>query len=80
MEEEEEMCEYVVDVHTSKVSKELKVLYLWRVTVKTTRGFINIPLDDFHLDKLRHNNITNCTINVDRTRQYFKFAVKAHPI
>jgi hypothetical protein len=44
---------YVFDVHMSKVSKELKVvlLHLWRVNVKTTRGFINIPLDDFHIDK-----------------------------
>jgi hypothetical protein len=39
------------DVHTSKVSKELKVvlLPLWPVDVKTTRGFINITLDDFHI-------------------------------
>ncbi len=37
----------------SKVSKELKVvlLHLWLVNVKTTRGFINIPLKDFHMDK-----------------------------
>ncbi len=47
-----ERCEYVV--HTSKVSKELKVVvlrHLWRVNVKTTRGFINIPLEDFHIEK-----------------------------
>ncbi len=37
-----ERCEYVFDFHTSKVSIELKVvlLHLWRVKVKTTRGFI----------------------------------------
>ncbi len=36
--------------HTRKVSKELKVIlfHLWRVNPKTTRGFINIPLEDFH--------------------------------
>ncbi len=36
----------------NKVSKELKLilLHLWRVNVKTTRGFINIPLEDFHID------------------------------
>ncbi len=48
-----ESCEYVLDFHTSKVSKELKVvlLHLWRVTVKTTRGFINFPFENFHIDK-----------------------------
>jgi hypothetical protein len=27
------------------------LLHLWRVNVKTTRGFINISLDDFLIDK-----------------------------
>jgi hypothetical protein len=47
------MCENILDVHTCKVSKELKVvlLHLWCVNVKTTRGFTNIPLEDFHVDK-----------------------------
>jgi hypothetical protein len=47
------MCEHVFDVHTSEVSKKLKVvlLHLWRVNVKTTRGFISIPLGDFYIDK-----------------------------
>ncbi len=42
----------IFDVHTSLINKELKViiLHLWRVNVKTTRGFINIPLEDFHID------------------------------
>jgi hypothetical protein len=44
-------CEFVFDVHTSKVNQRLKVLHLWRFNVKTTRGFINIPLEDFHIDK-----------------------------
>ncbi len=50
---EAERCEYIFDVHTSKASKILKVvlLHLWRINVKTTRGFINIPLEDFHMDK-----------------------------
>ncbi len=44
-----------VKVHTSKVSKDVKValLYLWRVNVKTSRGFINIPVEDFHIEKPR---------------------------
>jgi hypothetical protein len=48
-----ERCECVFDVHTSKASKELKVvlLHLWRVNVKTTGGFIYISLQDFHMDK-----------------------------
>ncbi len=61
------------DAHTSKASREFKVvlLPLWRVNVKTTRGFIYISLEDFHMDKTaRNNNITNCTIIVDRPRQY----------
>jgi hypothetical protein len=59
------VLEYVFDVHTSKVSKEMKVvlLHLWRVNVKTTPGFINIPLEDTKI-KPRHNN-TNCRISVD---------------
>ncbi len=46
------MCN-IFNVHTSDVNKELKVvlIHLWRVNVKTTRGFINIPLDDFLIDK-----------------------------
>jgi hypothetical protein len=47
------MCEYGFDVHTSKASKRLKVvlLHLLRTNVKTTGGFINIPVEDFHLVK-----------------------------
>jgi hypothetical protein len=47
-----ERCESVFDAHTSKASKELKVvlLHLWHVNVKTT-GFIYISLGDFHIDK-----------------------------
>jgi hypothetical protein len=62
---------YVFDVHTCKVSKELKMelLHLWRIIVKTTRGFINIPLEIFTYIQLRHNNITNCTNNIDWQRQ-----------
>jgi hypothetical protein len=53
------------DVQTSKVSKELKVvlLHLWRVNVKTICGFINIPLDDFHIYKPRYDAISICTNN-----------------
>ncbi len=51
----------IFDLHTSKARYELKVklLHLWRVNVKATCGFINIPLADFlsHIN-LRHNNIT----------------------
>ncbi len=49
-----ERCENVFDAHTSKASKELKVVLLhrlWRVNVKTIRGFIYIPLEDFHMVK-----------------------------
>jgi hypothetical protein len=44
-------CECVSDVHTSKASERLKValLHLWRINVKTTGGFINIPVEDFHV-------------------------------
>jgi hypothetical protein len=47
-------CEYVIDVHTSKAStysKRLKLvlLHLWRINVKTTGGFINIPVEDFYM-------------------------------
>jgi hypothetical protein len=44
----------IFDPHTSKARYELKVvvlLHLWRVNVKTTGGFINIPLADFFIDK-----------------------------
>jgi hypothetical protein len=37
------------------------LLHLWRVNVKTTRGFINITLDDFHIYKPRYDAILNCT-------------------
>jgi hypothetical protein len=45
-----ERRENVFDAHTSKDGKELKVvlLHLWHVNIKTTRGFIYIPLKDFH--------------------------------
>jgi hypothetical protein len=61
-----ERCECLFDAHTSKASKELKVvlLHLWRPNVKTTGGFIYISLGDFQKDKPRHNNITNCKIVV----------------
>jgi hypothetical protein len=41
--------ECVFDVHTSKANKRPKVvlLHLWRINVKTTGGFINIPVEDF---------------------------------
>ncbi len=44
-------CEYVFDVHTSNASKRLKVIlpHLWRINVKTTGGFINIPVEDFYM-------------------------------
>ncbi len=46
------MNTYVFDVHTSKASKILKVvLHLWRINVKTTGGFINIPVEDFYMVK-----------------------------
>jgi hypothetical protein len=50
----------ILDLHTSKARYELKVklLHLWRVNVKTTGGFINIPLADLSHINLRHNNIT----------------------
>jgi hypothetical protein len=51
---EAEKCEYVFDLHMSKVNKELKMLllHLLHVNVKTTGGFINIPVEDFHVDKI----------------------------
>jgi hypothetical protein len=51
--ERTQRSQYVFDVHASKVSTELRVvlLHLWRVNVMTTCGFINIPLEDFHIDK-----------------------------
>ncbi len=47
-------CEYVFDVHTSKARLKVVVvlLHLWRVKVKTTRGFIYISFGDFHIDKI----------------------------
>jgi hypothetical protein len=46
-------CESAFDAHTSKASKELKVvlIHLGRVNVNTTGGFIYISLGDFHKDK-----------------------------
>jgi hypothetical protein len=46
-------CEYVFDIHTSKAGKRLKVVlfHLWRISVETTGGFINIPVEDFHMVK-----------------------------
>ncbi len=43
----------IFDVHTCKASKRLKValLHLWHIKVKTTGGFINIPVEDFHMVK-----------------------------
>ncbi len=60
---EAERCELYLMV--IQVCKELKValLHRWCVNVKTTRGFINIPLDYFHTYKPRHNTITNYTSN-----------------
>ncbi len=54
-----------------KARYELKVvlLYLWRVDVKTIRGFINIPLADLSYINMRHNNITRNTNTVGRPRQ-----------
>ncbi len=42
----------------------LLMVYLWRIYVKTTGGFINIPVEHFHKVKTAPNNITNCT-NID---------------
>jgi hypothetical protein len=49
----------IFDLHTSKASHELKVvlIHLWRVNVKTIRGFISIHLADFSHIYLRHNSI-----------------------
>ncbi len=49
--------------------KEVVLLHLWHVNVKTTRGFFYIPLEDLTWLKPRHINIKNCTIIVDRPRQ-----------
>jgi hypothetical protein len=67
----------IFDVHTSKASKELKVvlLHLWRVNVKTTRGFITIRLDDFHIYKPCHNIFTNCTNNRPRQCSIYIFSL-----
>jgi hypothetical protein len=45
--------EYVLDVYTSTASKRLKavLLHLWRINVKTTGGYIYIPVEDFHMVK-----------------------------
>ncbi len=55
------MC--IFDLHTSNASYEPKVglLHLWRLNIKTIRGFINIPLADLSHVNLLHTNIT-CTI------------------
>ncbi len=46
-------CEYLFDVYTSKASKRLKavLLHLWRINVKATGGFSNIPVKNFHMVK-----------------------------
>jgi hypothetical protein len=56
------------DLHTSKARYELQVvlLHLWRLNVKTVRGFINISLADLSKINLRHNNITSNTNTVGR--------------
>jgi hypothetical protein len=55
------MC--IFDLHISKARYELKVvLHLWRVNVKTIRGFNNILLADFFIDK-------NCAIIILRAVQ-----------
>jgi hypothetical protein len=48
----------------SKASQKLKmvILHLWQINVKTTGGFINIQIENFHMVKPRHNNITNCIL------------------
>jgi hypothetical protein len=69
------MC--IFDLHISKAKYERKVvlLSLWRVNVKTIRGFIDISTQWFLLIssyiKLRHNNITSGTNTVDRPRHHF---------
>jgi hypothetical protein len=57
----------IFDLHTRKARSEWKVvlLYLWRVNVKTIRGFINIPLADLSNIKFRHNNITILKVGHD---------------
>jgi hypothetical protein len=46
---------FIFDLHTSKARYERQVVllhvHLWRVNVKTIRGFINIQLADFFIDK-----------------------------
>jgi hypothetical protein len=46
-------CEIIFDNRIMRVNQILKVvlLHLWHVKVKTTRGFSNNSLDDFHIDK-----------------------------
>jgi hypothetical protein len=57
----------IFDLDTSKARYELKVvlLYLWRVYVKTSGEFINIPLADSPHINLRHNNITKLWVGRD---------------
>ncbi len=51
---------------TSKAWYELKVvLHLWRVNLKTIRGFINIPLADLSHINLRHYDITILLVGRD---------------
>jgi hypothetical protein len=58
----------ILDLHTSKARYELKVvlLDLWRVNIKTTGGFINIPLADLSHINLRHKYY----VTVGRPRQF----------
>jgi hypothetical protein len=56
--------EYIFDPHTSKTSRyepKVELLHLWGVNVKTTSGFIHIPLADFFTD--------NCAITILRVFQ-----------
>jgi hypothetical protein len=47
------MCKYVFDVHTSKAKGKTEggttVLHLRRINGR--RRFVNIPLEDFYIDK-----------------------------
>jgi hypothetical protein len=68
-----EKCEFLFEAHTSKASKELKVvlLYLWRVNVYS-RIFTWI--------KPRYNNIKKCTIIVDWPRQVHIYLFLMQPL
>jgi hypothetical protein len=57
-----------------KASKKLKmlILHLWRINVKTTGGFINIQVEDFHMVKTILRTV-HCTIIVCRPRQYHTY-------